>query len=106
MRLVINFTWFQVVGSNQRSSPRNTWAEHEKSLGPTRPTIEKQTRKYGFFVLPVKGLISVFFMLCPWIYLKMWVLVHPQFGLLWPASLPGTFFLFVNVTFAKTHDSY
>ena len=36
--------------------------------------------------------------------LEMWVLVHPQPGLLWPASLPGAFFLFVNVTFEKKHD--
>ena len=36
--------------------------------------------------------------------LKMGVLVHPQSGLLWPASLPGAFLLLlVNVTFAKKH---
>ena len=39
-----------------------------------------------------------------WFPLEMGVLVHPQFGLLWPASLPGAFFFSFNVTFEKKHD--
>ena len=50
------------------------------------------------------GLISSFFLIFYRFLLKMGVLVHPHSGLLWPASLPGAFFLFLNVTFAKKHD--
>ena len=32
-------------------------------------------------------------MACSWILMKMWVLVHPQLGLLCGAALPGAFFL-------------
>ena len=36
--------------------------------------------------------------------LEMVVLVHPQSGLLWPASLSGFLFCFLNVTFEEKHD--
>ena len=32
------------------------------------------------------------FVACSWILMKMWVLVHPQLGLLCGAALPGAFF--------------
>ena len=39
------------------------------------------------------GLISGFFQFFIGVFLKMGVLVHPQPGLLWPASLPFFFFM-------------
>ena len=47
------------------------------------------------------GLISDFFF--HRFSLKIGVLVHPQSGLLWPASLPGSFLLLLNVTFVEHH---
>ena len=47
------------------------------------------------------GLISGVFLIFHRFVLKMGVLVHPQLGLLWPASLS---LFFCNVTFADQPD--
>ena len=97
----------------KKKAPGRDAGHRSPDWGCTKTPISngnhQETKTSGNRILEVGGflwLTGVDFLISSTFHkflLKRGVLMHPHSGLLWPASLPGAFFV-VNVTFEEKHD--